>query len=143
MDIPDITKGQCPNCFIVHPGFDHIHEMGDKRPEPGQKDGRVVIKGFVTHIFGAYGSVCTFFSHLEPALAFGRAARMSKETEGFGVHDAYLETELDPRLQREVRSLTSDRDPIHVSRDDEHEILLRWVDGCQPDSHHYVPPDGC
>ena len=101
----------------------------------------MVTKGFATEILGSYGAVWAFFGDLEPALAFGRAARMSWDSSAFGVHDAFHDKQFDANLGRDITTLLVDRDPAHRTRPDEREVLLRWVDGCWSKSSYFCPPE--
>ncbi|MEU2718227.1 hypothetical protein [Streptomyces sp. NPDC007205] len=82
-----------------------------------------------------------FFEHLEPAIVFGRAGRMSvHDVSGYGVYEA----------AREVRFDLSESDEeiitLYVSghaldrRPGEEEIFARWAGGVRLGSAYYEPP---
>ena len=83
-----------------------------------------------------------FFWAIEPAIAFGRAARMSVDCRGYGVYEAaYLHQEcLDHGTEHVLLLARHSRD----REDDEVEVLKRFVQGVKenPDSAHWHAPTG-
>lgn len=77
-----------------------------------------------------------FFDSLLPALAFGRAARMSAQCNSYTVLEAAHEARFD-------EAKGEDRRVLHVTErsfqraDNEKEQLHRWVDGVDPASSHW------
>ncbi|KOU08306.1 hypothetical protein ADK86_04145 [Streptomyces sp. NRRL F-5755] len=82
-----------------------------------------------------------FFADLEPAVVFGRAARMSAfDVNHYGVSEAAGETRYTERLGRDVVTLHLKQDSHLRDHDNEMPILKRWVRGCRPDSAYYEGP---
>ncbi|WP_103349785.1 hypothetical protein [Amycolatopsis sp. CA-128772] len=121
------------------PNYHHIYRA-DKLPRPRQSDGHIVIHGYAVEISGAIQRTWVFFHDIEPALAFGRAGRMSSvDIRGYGVFAAAREIRFDERLGDVITlHLTGenlDRKP------DEAKALTRWLAGVTPESSHFAPPD--
>jgi len=92
----------------------------------------------VRHGYGVGFGRWFFFEALEPALAFGRAARMSVDCQGYGVYAAAHEILFCDRHNADERVLLLTGDNLD-RRDDEVEILKRFVQGVKehPWSSHW------
>jgi len=102
-----------------------------------------VLHGYVVEL----GTLGTFFyTALEPALAFGRAARQSfGSVTTYSVEQAALRVRWNERLRRDVRTLyiggdQLDRRPEEQDSDAERVQLRRWADHVNP---HYSSWVGC
>jgi hypothetical protein len=82
-----------------------------------------------------------FFDAIEPAITFGRAARMSIDCHGYGVYEAAHETRHCLRHGDE-RVLLVDFSSSLDRRDGEVEVLARFVEGVKryPGSAYWGPP---
>jgi hypothetical protein len=121
--------------------FPEYHEVKwvKKLPRKTTRDERYVTHGYAARIGN---SNWFFFEHFEPALVFGRAARMSLQISSYGVHEAAHEV-------RFVSSVGDDQQTLHVldgagldRAPGEMESLLRWVRGVDPASAHWNPKAG-
>ncbi|BCJ65070.1 hypothetical protein [Polymorphospora rubra] len=107
-------------------------------PRQSNREDRIITHGYAVG-FGQW----FFFDALEPALAFGRAARMSTDCRGYGVYRAAHETVFCDEHQADERVLhltgvSLDRKP------DEVEPLKRFVQAVKenPWSAHWHEPTG-
>lgn len=139
----------CPACAAFPTGsegldWDHVHEAAEL-PAVEHTDARHVIHGYLVRLGSHLGAHQRwfFFGHLEPALVFGRAARMSASVSSYGVHAAATEAHQDPA--NPTRDITT----IHVRTgtgldraDDELQHFDRWLRAtrARPESSHYHPP---
>ncbi|MGB3443210.1 MAG: hypothetical protein WBA97_31095 [Actinophytocola sp.] len=95
--------------------------------------------GYAVHLGGRINPCWVFFADLEPALAFGRAGRMSSvDIRSYGVMAAARELRYDDSRGGDVHTLyvtgnNLDRGP------DERQALQRWLAGVNPDSSHFRP----
>lgn len=110
----------------------------DALPQELHRDDHVVHHGYAVGIGQWF-----FFPAIEPALAFGRAARMSLDCPAYGVHKAAREILFCERHGEDevVLLLTGDR----VDRKDgEVQLLRRFVQGVEehPKSAHWHEPTG-
>jgi len=84
-----------------------------------------------------------FFPALEPAVTFGRAARMSLDCHGWGVYEAAQRWQYCQRHRMEevVLLVVLDSQP---AREDEVDQMKRFVQGVKehPWSSHWKPPTG-
>lgn len=105
----------------------------DVLPRRLTRDDHVIRPGFGVG-FGHW----FFFDALEPALAFGRAARMSADCHGYGVYAAAVEIMFCGRHRTDERVLLLTGDNLE-RRDDEVEALKRFVQGVKehPWSSHW------
>lgn len=84
-----------------------------------------------------------FFEDLEPAIAFGRAARMSLDCAGYGVYRAAHEIQFCERHNLdEVALLVNIKAGSLDRRDGEGALLARFVQGVQPGRSYWQEPDG-
>ncbi|WP_405149104.1 hypothetical protein OG589_13450 [Sphaerisporangium sp. NBC_01403] len=96
--------------------------------------------GYVVGMDGQLPQMWVFFEHIEPALVFGRAGRMSGyDISGYGVYEAAREVRYDERSQREVHTLYVAGESLD-RRDGEAKVFNRWVRGCDPESSQFEPP---
>jgi hypothetical protein len=102
-------------------------------PVAQRTDSRVVSHGYAVQL---EPGPWFWFSDLPPALVFGRAARMSAQCSGYGVHHAAHEI-------RSVPSKGTDRRTLYViggnldRQAGEKEQLQLWVDGVDDRSSHW------
>lgn len=118
-----------------------VHQV-EELPHIRTGDHAVAPEGYAVGIWGSIDPLWIFFRDLEPAMAFGRAARMSGyDIRGFGVHKAIRVVENDPKTLRDkppVLYVTGP--PLQIElRQDEPAILQRWLDGTSPESSHFSP----
>lgn len=124
------------------PHYDHVHTT-DKLPRARRTDEHTVKHGYVVGFAGNSGLPQTwiFFADLEPAVVFGRSARMSvSDVNHYGISEAARETRYTERLGRDVVTLHLKHGSHLRDHDNEMPILKRWVRGCRPDSAHYEGP---
>ncbi|MBB6347222.1 hypothetical protein FHU36_003767 [Nonomuraea muscovyensis] len=97
------------------------------------RDDHIVRRGYGVE-FGQW----FFFGALEPAIAFGRAARMSLDCHAYGVYRAAHETLFCQIHRRDERVLLLTGDSLD-RRDGEVEVLKRFVQGVKehPWSSHW------
>lgn len=143
------SRSGCPACAAFPTAtegldWDHVHEAAEL-PAAEDTEARHVIHGYVVRLGSHLGAHQRwfFFGHLEPALVFGRSARMSASVRSYGVHAAAVEARHDPASR--ARDVTT----IHVGTgtgldriDDELEHLDRWLQAvrARPEAAHYHPP---
>jgi hypothetical protein len=112
----------------------------DLLPQPMTREEHVIRRGYAVG-FGQW----FFFTAKEPAVAFGRAARMSLDCRGYGVYEAAHEV-LYCRLHHgdERVLLVSIAVEVRGSDDEEVEALKRFVQGVKehPWSAHWHAPTG-
>lgn len=109
----------------------------ERRPRRVSEDAVITRHGYAVEISS---DQWFFFDSLLPALAFGRAARMSYQCTSYGVVKAAHRVEFDPERGVDVRTLyviyqTLDRGP------DEKQQLRRWADGVDPKSASWTGPE--
>ncbi|WP_047892805.1 hypothetical protein [Micromonospora sp. RV43] len=128
----DVTaRGLCQRYENGRSEFDNGLDAGrylaavscDRLPRQVSTDDRRVLHGYAVG-FGQW----FFFPALEPAITFGRAARMSIDCTGYGVYEAAWEVRFCPDHGTDERVLhltgvSLDRQPGEV------EILERFVQG--------------
>ncbi|OKJ92677.1 hypothetical protein AMK26_34515 [Streptomyces sp. CB03234] len=139
-----IDCADCRGLFngMPQPHYDHVH-TAEKLPRARCTDAHIVKHGYAVGFAGNRGLPQTwiFYADLEPAVVFGRAARMSVfDVNHYGVTEAARETRWTERLHRDVVTLHLKQDSDLRDHDDEMPILKRWVRGCRPDSAHYERP---
>ncbi|MGI5292870.1 hypothetical protein ACQEVF_57500 [Nonomuraea polychroma] len=105
-------------------------------PQPFRRDDHTVSRGYAVG-FGHW----FFFDAIEPAIAFGRAARMSLDCHGYGVYEAAHEVMFCRHHGTDERVLLVTGDNLD-RRDDEVELLTRFVQGVRehPWSAHWHAP---
>lgn len=110
----------------------------DALPRPMYRDDHIVRRGYGVG-FGQW----FFFDAIEPAVAFGRSARMSLNCSGYGVYEAAHELALCDIHRTDERVLLVGRDVLD-RRDGEVETLKRFVQGVKehPWSSHWRPLTG-
>jgi hypothetical protein len=129
------------------PGYDHIHVALALPDDSRSTDTHQVTRGYAVGFAGVSASdrglpqTWVFFEHLEPAIVFGRAGRMSAcDISGFGVYEAAREVRFDlSESDEEIITLyvtghALDRLP------GEDEIFARWAGGVRLESVHYETP---
>lgn len=107
-------------------------------PREVRRDGHIVQHGYTVG-FGEW----MFFPAIEPAVAFGRAARMSLDCHGWGVYEAAQERRYcDRHGQDEAVMLVLIGKEL--DRDAELEQMKRFVQSVKehPWSSHWLPPMG-
>ncbi|SCE62653.1 hypothetical protein [Streptomyces sp. OspMP-M43] len=140
--------GTCTDCTDwkyagSQPGYDHIHAVR-VLPDEDHENTHLVLHGFATGFASdrvpGLAQTWVFFEHLEPALVFGRAGRMSSyDITGYGVYQAAREVRFDHDTGRQVTTLyvtgrALDREP------GEDKPFARWTRGVNPDSAYYEDP---
>lgn len=107
-------------------------------PRAVNREGHVVTLGWAAG-FGQW----LFFEALEPALACGRAARMSMDCRGYGVYEAAHEQLFCTLHHQDERVLLVAERVVH-SEAEEVEILKRFVQGVKehPWSSYWNAPTG-
>ncbi|MFF2226897.1 hypothetical protein ACFVV7_26685 [Streptomyces globisporus] len=135
----------CPACTgWAHagsqPGYDHIHRVLSL-PEEQHEDQQRVLHGFATGFASSaepgLAQTWVFFEHLEPALVFGRAGRMSVyDITSYGVYTAAREERFDHGSGRQVTTLhvagrALDREP------GEGKHFVRWARSVESVSAFY------
>lgn len=109
-------------------------------PKALHKDDHIIRRGYAVG-FGRW----FFFEALEPAVAFGQAARMSVDCHGYGVYEAAHELKFCDIHDKDEIVLLVNIDGGHRDRtDDEVETLKRFVQGVKehPWSSHWREPTG-
>ncbi|WP_424532523.1 hypothetical protein ACOZ38_19845 [Sphaerisporangium viridialbum] len=144
-----MTSEDCAQCGGLWtarkkaPNYDHIHRA-ETLPRAQHTESHIVVHGYAVGMGGQLPQMWVFFEHMEPALVFGRAGRMSSyDISGYGVYEAARETRYDQRRRDDVTTL-------HVNvaadsldrREGEREVFTRWVRGCDLASAHFEPPPG-
>jgi hypothetical protein len=110
----------------------------DTLPQEVHRDGHIVCHGYAVG-FGEW----MFFPAIEPAVAFGRAARMSLDCHGWGVYEAAQERCYCERHHQDEVVLL-----ILISKefdqDAEVDQMKRFVQSVKehPWSSHWLPPTG-
>ncbi|WP_327421133.1 hypothetical protein OG763_09775 [Streptomyces sp. NBC_01230] len=134
---------ECPDCLLQEswfpgpqPHYDHVHIV-ETVPAPQDIDGHVIIHGYSVGMSGPeLPQLWIFFEYLEPAIACGRAARMSADIKGYGVYRAAREQAIDWDAERKVVTLHL----VGPSLDrtvGEADILRRWLEGVVPGSAYF------
>lgn len=143
-----MTAPDCPECggpFMdaPHPNYDHVHRTGlGQLPRAARTDSHQVTRGYAVGISGRVPQVWVFFDHLEPAVVFGRAGRMSgTDIVSYGVYEAAHELLYDDDLARDISILYVDLDADLRDHQTERPILERWLRGTHPSSARFQPPD--
>lgn len=118
--------------FLAAPRVDHL-------PQALHHDDHVIHRGYAV-AFGQW----FFFPALEPAIAFGRAARMSTECHWYGVYEAAAELRYCADHRRDERVLLITGHSLHRSSDAELDLLKRFVQGAKENPHcpHWRAPTG-
>ncbi|MEI7030700.1 hypothetical protein [Streptomyces pratensis] len=124
--------------------YDHIHTV-DRLPRTRYTDEHIVRRGYAVDIAGHPGAGLprswVFFTDLEPAVVFGRAARMSSyDISHYGVSEAARENRWSERAHTDVATLCIKRGSHLRDHATELRLLKRWVQGCRPDSVYYEAP---
>jgi hypothetical protein len=120
----------------AHLDYDDVVAV-DGLPGEWTSDGAVVRRGYAAQIGDG---LWFFFESLLPALAFGRAARMSYQCSQYAVFEAAHEVRFDLGRRKDVRTLyvvTKNLDRGSGER----EQLQRWADGVNPRSAHWSGPE--
>ncbi|MET8145662.1 hypothetical protein ABZU32_35625 [Sphaerisporangium sp. NPDC005288] len=131
------TSGKVPN-------YDHIHRA-ETMPRARRTESHIVLHGYAVGLAGMGGGIgqtWVFFEHLEPALVFGRAGRMSShDISSYGVYEAARETRYDEHRRGDVTTLH-----VNVAADSldrrqgEKKVFARWLQGVESESAHFEPP---
>jgi hypothetical protein len=135
----------CPKCRNAYgkgqyPNYDHVHGTG-QLPRARRTDSHIIVRGYATGMAGNLPQVWVFFEHLEPAVVFGRAGRMSiSDISSYGVYEAARESRYDRNLNRDVRTLHINFAADFRNHDEEGPILERWLRGCDPRSAYFERP---
>ncbi|MEV5768732.1 hypothetical protein AB0L34_29775 [Micromonospora sp. NPDC052213] len=110
----------------------------EELPREVLRDDRSVTRGYAVG-FGQW----FFFPAIEPALAFGRAARMSVDCPAYGVYEAARELQFCHRHGVDERVLLLTGESVD-RRPGEVEHLKRFVQGVKENawSAHWHPPTG-
>lgn len=69
-------RAECDCDDYELPNYHHVHDV-EELPRERRTDHHIVVHGFAVRLSGSIDTCWVFFHHLEPALAFGRAGRMS------------------------------------------------------------------
>lgn len=111
-------------------------------PPQGRAGSQAVTHGWVTALRrGSTGVVdWTFFEHLEAAVAFGRAARMSSDVTDWQVHEAATFTRVVDGHANEGLFVAAVWKGLEDA-DHQAAVLHRWVAGCSPHTTAWVPPE--
>lgn len=141
------ATGNCPDCRGMfagapQPHYDHVHPA-DELPRPRRSENRIVRHGYAVGFAGNTGLPQTwvFFADLEPAVVFGRAARMSvTDVNSYGVVEASRENRWNEDLVRDEVTLHLKHGSDLRDHPSEKPILERWVQGCRPGSAYYEGP---
>ncbi|MEV6925574.1 hypothetical protein AB0M46_13890 [Dactylosporangium sp. NPDC051485] len=96
----------------------------DTLPRALHRNDHVVARGYAVG-FGQW----FFFPAIEPALAFGRAARMSAECSAYGVYEAARELKFCEHHQQDELVLLIKKGDSLDRKADEVELLKRFVQG--------------
>ncbi|MGW0604091.1 hypothetical protein [Streptomyces sp. NPDC002640] len=145
------TNSTCPACTnwayaSSQPNYDHIHAVR-ALPDEDHEDTHLVLHGFATGFASesvpGLAQTWVFFEHLEPALVFGRAGRMSvHDITSYGVYRAAREIRFDDDTGRQVTSLyVTGRKLDRETGEEKH--FTRWTRGVKPDSAHFEDPARC
>lgn len=131
-------KGDSQSGHSVAAGGYHAAVSCDPLPREVRRDDHRITRGYAVGVGQWF-----FFPGIEPALAFGRAARMSFDCSAYGVYEAAHELQFCYRHNVDERVLllagdNLDRKPGEV------EHLKRFVQGVKeaPWSAHWHPPTG-
>ena len=120
------------------PNYHHVHQV-DELPTAQRADDQIIVHGYVVELSGRIDRCVVFFQDLEPALAFGRAGRMSSgDITSYGVYAAARELRYEEHrgdiTTLHVTGTNLDRKPGEAA------ALQRWVAGVDPKSSHFQPP---
>ncbi|GAA5602415.1 MULTISPECIES: hypothetical protein [Streptomyces] len=119
----------------------------DRLPSPQYTDDHIVRRGYVVDFAGHAGGAglprsWVFFADREPAVVFGRAARMSGyDVSHYAVLEAARENRWNERASTDVVTLYVKGGSDLRNHTAERLLLERWVRGCRPDSASYEAPD--
>ncbi|GGV29913.1 hypothetical protein GCM10010182_61170 [Actinomadura cremea] len=141
MTAKDVDCVDCAGVFIDtrQQHYDHVHPA-EILPEEGDTDTGSVVAGYAVGFAGdELPQTWIFFADLEPAIAFGRAGRMSSyDITSYGVYEAARETRHVPGGKgRLVTLYIRSRDLRDHDAHVEAPILERWIKGCHPDSAYF------
>ena len=111
----------------------------EQLPPAVRHEDRVVDRGYAVG-FGQW----FFFPAIEPAIAFGRAAQMSTECQGYGVYEAAVELLYCRSHGCDERVLLISGPGLHRNRDAEIDVLKRFVQAVKENPHrpHWRSPTG-
>lgn len=122
-----------------YPNYDHVHHV-NPLPRARQAEHHIVVHGYAAEISGRLPHSWVFFGAIEPALVFGRAARMSYDVSSYGVFEAAREVRWDDSRGRDIATLYINSSGEGLDRaDDETKAFRRWMRGCDPESSHFKP----
>jgi hypothetical protein len=125
-----------------HPNYDHVHRTRGQLPAARHSDSHTVARGYAVGMGGRVPQIWVFFDHLEPAVAFGRAGRMSgTDITSYGVYAAARELRYDDGLSRDIATLHIDLAADHRDHQAERPVLERWLTGISPGSAYFRQPD--
>jgi hypothetical protein len=110
-------------------------------------DTHQVLRGYAVGFAGLSASdqglpqTWVFFEHLEPAIVFGRAGRMSAhDISGYGVYEAAREVRFDPsESDEQIITLYVSGHALDL-RPGEDEIFARWAGRVRLGSAYYETP---
>jgi hypothetical protein len=121
------------------PHYDHVHSV-ESLPRARHTDIHEIVSGYAVGMGGPLPQTWVFFKDIEPAIVFGRAARMSDEVSTYGVYEAAREVRYTEHLRRDTRTLLVNFDADIRDHETERPHLERWVQGCSPRYASFAPP---
>lgn len=137
-------RADCADCAWYHSGpvqpyYDHIHQA-QRLPRARYSKDHIIALGHAVGMAGPrHPQTWTFFTDVEPALAFGRAGRMAADISSYGVYPAAQDIRFDRWTGSDVVVLLIGPEPSLGRQNDEPALLQRWVQGCHPSSAHFRP----
>ncbi|MGW3657211.1 hypothetical protein ACWD6R_16620 [Streptomyces sp. NPDC005151] len=135
---------ECPDCQWEpwpsepqpQPNYDHVHAVRTL-PSARDSDGHQIVQGYAVGLCGPrLPQLWVFFEDLAPAMAFGRAGRMSADAKGYGVYRAARGEHFDSATERQVVTLHVIRRSLD-RKDGEADTLQQWTRGVIPGSAYF------
>lgn len=136
----DLPSHGCADCTGTSTSDTHVHRVPTLPPE-GRGGHQSVTHGWATALVRGPdgGADWTFFADLEPAVAFGRAARMSADVTDWRLHQAArFNRAVDGRGENAL--FVADAWAGVQDSDRQAAVLHRWLSGCNPHNPAFVPP---